>query len=365
MTVSVSDGTATGSDTLLVTVSADNVAPIAGSITPNPSTSVNVGTTLSISVPFTDANQADTHTATVVWGDGTQSEMTVSEVSGTAVASHVYSVKGRYTVSVTLMDQGGLSDTATLGIQVKPATAVNQAPVAVLSGPYAAMVNTDLTVDGSTSNDPNNDRPLTFEWDTDYDSTTFSPDFFGEELSMVTVNYDTPGTYTVAMRVTDPLGMSSSIVTTTVTVSVDPPNVAPMIGPFLGPFVRTQEGMAVTISIPYTDANPDDIHTATIDWGDGTLTEAATILDGMVSGTHTYSTKGKYMVTVLVSDGDLSGSATGKVQVVPAPQNAPTTLETQQSESAPVESQLVPEEPEPAIEPEIPGVIDTEESDLE
>jgi hypothetical protein len=50
--------------------------------------------------------------------------------------------------------------------------------------------------------------------------------------------------------------------------------------------------------------------TATIDWGDSTGTSNGTISGNVVSGTHTYATKGTYFGTVTVSGPNCSGGAT-------------------------------------------------------
>ncbi|MCA9035339.1 MAG: hypothetical protein KDA91_09420, partial [Planctomycetaceae bacterium] len=60
----------------------------------------------------------------------------------------------------------------------------------------------------------------------------------------------------------------------------------------------------VSLSATFTDPDEGDIHTAVIDWGDGTMT--AGIVDslaGTISGTHNYSTGGLFDVSVTVLDG--------------------------------------------------------------
>ena len=51
----------------------------------------------------------DTHTATVRWGDGSQSAATVAETggAGTASASHSYGSEGDYDVEVCVTDDDG------------------------------------------------------------------------------------------------------------------------------------------------------------------------------------------------------------------------------------------------------------------
>ena len=74
------------------------------------------------------------------------------------------------------------------------------------------------------------------------------------------------------------------------------------------------------ISASFTDDNPGDIHSATIDWDDGT-SSAGTVSEsygaGSVTGSHVYGSAGVYTVLVTVNDGDLSGSR-GSALSIPA-----------------------------------------------
>ncbi len=81
-------------------------------VTPNP---VAVNMTTSASVPFTDPDALDTHTAVWDWGDGSHFRWDVTEAngSGTITGDHAYAATGFYTVSVTVTDNFNNSDTAT------------------------------------------------------------------------------------------------------------------------------------------------------------------------------------------------------------------------------------------------------------
>jgi hypothetical protein len=89
--------------------SAVNADPVVQ--TPNDDQS-NCG--VSISASFTDAGTADTHTATIDWGDGNTTNGTVTESngSGTVTGSHTYAGPGNYTVKVTVTDDDNGSDTS-------------------------------------------------------------------------------------------------------------------------------------------------------------------------------------------------------------------------------------------------------------
>lgn len=93
-----------------------NTAPDITTIAAFPTT-LATGETFSITASFTDQNITDTHTATIDWGDGTTSpaQITESNGAGTALADHVYTAAGIYTVSITLSDDKGATATASYG----------------------------------------------------------------------------------------------------------------------------------------------------------------------------------------------------------------------------------------------------------
>jgi len=71
-----------------------------------------VTTPVAVSSTFTDVDAGDTHTAVWDWGDGSTSAGVVNETNGAVTGSHSYSEAGVYTVSLTVTDNGGASDTA-------------------------------------------------------------------------------------------------------------------------------------------------------------------------------------------------------------------------------------------------------------
>ena len=108
VTVVVSDGTSTASDSKTVTVS--NVAPVIAG-TAGPTTSLPLGAAATVSVSFSDAGAADTHSATFTWGDSSTS--TASCAAGVCNATHTYAAAGIYTVGVLLADDDGGTDAST------------------------------------------------------------------------------------------------------------------------------------------------------------------------------------------------------------------------------------------------------------
>ncbi len=104
-----------------------NVAP---TLQPVAAQSVDEGSLFTLPVvTFTDPGTLDTHTATINWGDGSSQSLVVSEspfgppgstsgLTGTLAGSHTFGEPGTYTVTITVIDNGGLSDTESFTLVV-------------------------------------------------------------------------------------------------------------------------------------------------------------------------------------------------------------------------------------------------------
>jgi hypothetical protein len=113
---------------------------------------------------------------------------------------------------------------------------------------------------------------------------------------------DGPDLRTVALRVSDPDGASDEGTTT-----VEVFNVAPSVDGITAPTDPQAVGTLVALAASFSDDGIPDTHTATIDWGDGTVAPATVTgggPSGQVSGNHTYTMAGIYTVRVTVTDDD-------------------------------------------------------------
>ena len=118
--VNITLSNATGKVTATTSAVVKDVAPVANPIT-GPTAGVR-GQTLSFADAFTDAGVLDTHTASINWGDGSQSAglVTESHGSGTVMASHVFTASGTYRVALTITDKDGMSTTVVQNVAVVP-----------------------------------------------------------------------------------------------------------------------------------------------------------------------------------------------------------------------------------------------------
>lgn len=79
----------------------------------------------------------------------------------------------------------------------------------------------------------------------------------------------------------------------------------PLLGPVtLDEFIRPN--VATTLIQSFSDRNTRDTHTATVDWGDGSGPQHATVREnkgrGQLSATHTYSSSGNFTIVIRVTD---------------------------------------------------------------
>ena len=217
-------------------------------------------------------------------------------------------------------DVGGSPDgTVTFSVTV---TNVNEAPVAVMDGPYVIAEGQDLTINANGSSDPDGDL-LTYQWDLDGDNAF--DDAFGinpirtwAQLITDAPGVNDDGIRNVRLRVTDAEGLST-IVTTTLTVTNTPPVIT------VSGAASVNSGATYILNLSTTDPGQDVITSWTINWGDGTPSE--TVAGNLSSVSHVYATPGgTRSITVSGTDEDGTHSMTGGPFVVAVNNSAPNNL---------------------------------------
>jgi len=257
----------------------------------------SVGTTADIAPavvnqpPVADANGPYSGTAGVaILFDGTAS----SDADGTIVSyswafgdgttgtgassSHIYGADGNYTVTLTVTDDQGATDSTTTTASIG---AVNQPPVSNPNGPYSGTVDVPVMFDGTASNDPDGSI-VSYNWN-------FGDGNTGSTASPSHV-YTVDGTFNISLIVTDDAGATD---TASTTASIGLGNMPPVADPS-GPYNGT---VGVPVMFDGTGSTDPDgtIVSYSWDFGDGSVGTGPT-------PNHTYVTQGTYNVTLQVAD---------------------------------------------------------------
>lgn len=176
----------------------------------------------------------------------------------------------------------------------------NRVPTANAGGPYNVLEGGTVQLSSATSSD--SDGTITgYQWDLDYNGTTFTVDSTLASPTFSAASLDGPTTRSVALKVIDNSGATSSVSATTVNITNDPPRAG-----ISGPSTVTA-GEATTYFLTGTDASAADrdaILVYSIDWnGDGTTDETVSGV-GEQRAIHTFTTPGSYNINVRATDKD-------------------------------------------------------------
>ena len=233
------------------------------------------------------------------------------ETAASVGATHTYAATGPFTVTLTVSDGRGGSNTATRAITINAPDPTNQAPTARITAPASADEDALVAMNGLGSTDPDNDG-LSYVWD------------FGDTTSgtgaSVTKTYANPGLFTISLTVSDGKG-GTHTATQAITIN---PVVTQNANP-TAVIAASDTGVVNQVVLFNAGASSDP---------DGDpLTYAWTFGDA-ASGTgkdtsHAYAAEGTFTVTLTVSDGrGGTGTATKEVKVNAASQQnqAPTAV---------------------------------------
>ena len=290
-----------GCNTNSTTVNILNMAPMVAA--DNTSVTVEAGQMANNTGTYSDV-AADTVTISASVGTVTQSGTN----SGTWSWSFLTSGAGdSQTVTITATDDDGDSSTTTFDLTVN----------SVNTPPSVEVVNSSVTVDeGQTANNTGT-----------YSDGDAGNVIITASVGTVSKTGTNSGTWswsldtidgpdqsqTVTVTATDP-GSASSSTTFLLTVN----NVAPVVGSITAPIDPVPVNAAINASASFTDVGTADTHTAQWNWGD-TTSSAGTVTEtegsGSVSGSHTYSAPGIYVLRLTVTDDD-GGSETAEFRYV-------------------------------------------------
>src|SRR6267378_1207092 len=260
--------------------------PTASSPPPNqPPTAAFTSSCTGLACSFTStSSDPDGSIASYSWTFGDGATATLQNPSNT------YATGGTYTVTLTVTDNLGATNSASKSVTVGP---VNQPPVAAFtqncSGLACSFTSTSSDPDGSIAS---------YSW-------TFG-DGATATLQNPSNTYATGGTYTVTLTVTDNLGATNSA---SKSVTVGPVNQPPVAA-----FTQNCSGLAC--SFTSTSSDPDG-SIASYSW---TFGDGATAT--LQNPSNTYATGGTYTVTLTVTD-NLGATNSASKSVTVGPVNQP------------------------------------------
>ena len=266
-------------------VSVTNSPPVADSV--NPTGGLEGGASQVVAT-FADSGGADTHSYTVDWGDGaTDGGVAIGPIS----SAHVFSNDGTYSARVCITDDdGGTGCTAAMVTVANAAPTIDAGPD--LSGLEGTTIALDAKIEDSGVADT---HTVTVDWG-DGTSEAAEVDQAGR-TAVASHTYSTSGSYTATVCAQDDAGADGCD-----SVSVEVTNAAPIVSVTLDA-EHVGEGQAVTVSGTFEDPGSNESHTASVDWGDGTISDAS-LYQGRLTAVHAYGDNGIYAVRVCVADSD-------------------------------------------------------------
>jgi hypothetical protein len=301
----------------------DNLPSVAPAVTAPPSFDGVEGGTYTQDISFNDPDLGQTYTASVNWGDTTNT--TYNNVSSPFTISHLYrdsSGPGGFKLIVTVFDSGlaSGSNSATLNI-------ANIAPTATFPGalnvPEGSSRNIGFTnVTDPSINDTNSGFKFSFDWNNDgvYDLVDSGS---ASQAIPDTLLADGPRTGIIKGKVADKDGGFTEY-----TATLNVTNVTPSVEAI------PDQSLAAPGSFDYaggvfSDPGLLDAWVGQVDWnyhaGDTATAPFAVSSDGTFSLHHNFGTPGAYVVRVGVADKDGAvGYTTFNVTVAGPDTVAPT-----------------------------------------
>lgn len=214
---------------------------------------------------------------------------------------HTFTEAGTYAVKLTVVDEEGMEDTATLSIKVEGAEAENEAPVAKTSAtPTSGVAPLQVAFTGTNSTD---DKDIVkYSWNFKDGASSSSPN--------PSHTFDEAGTYQVKLTVEDDEGLTD---TSTVTINVATENEAPVAKANANPKSGTAP---LTVSFNAGSSTDDNgIQSYSWDFKDGDSSSQK-------NPQHTFTEAGTYVVQLTIEDEEgLENTDTVTITVDAAPNN--------------------------------------------
>ncbi|MFO0943019.1 MAG: MBG domain-containing protein [Pirellulales bacterium] len=276
---------------------------------------------------FSDSGTNDSHTVTIVWGDGTAPTiMSLPVGSRTFASTHIYpdddipnTSRDLYRVLVTVADNLGGFSTTPDGLYV--VEVINSAPsTPVLTTPSSLIENQLFALSGSfTDLGLEDTHRVLIDWGDGLPKETVTAsqlisDPVTRRFDILHRYLDNPAapetSYTIRVEVSDD---DDPLNPTVATRSIVVANEQPLIANIVQSRTSMDEGDQISLDIEINDDGTLDSHQLVIDWGDGSETKTISLAPNVltVSGvSHTYrndpAVGSLYPIVVKVRDKDMA-----------------------------------------------------------
>ncbi len=234
----------------------------------------------SLTVQFDGSNSRDPDGTIVAYewdfGDGSPSQ-------GEQKPTHTYVKSGLYQVTLTVIDDSGLSSgRATDTIEIL----INNPPVAIIQAPVISCPDEAIKFSAEGSIDPDGEI-TTYSWD-------FGDGSSGASTSVAGHTYQSPGQYTITLTVTDNSGSGCNTTTETQIILMNSVPIAAITG---SDTVTCVNAANCAITLDASGSYDPDNHNLRYYWdfGDGSKAHGTYVQ-------HEYTTPGTYTVTLTVKD---------------------------------------------------------------
>ena len=329
--ISASDSLASSSMSLSVSITnvvedgeSNNRAPTASiSVSPDPD-STTLTTATEITLNGSDSSDPDGDTLDYTWSQASNQSIDLSSTSA-ASTSFTAANPGTYTFTLTV-DDGSLTDSAEITLEIIQADSTNRAPTASISvspDPDSTTLTTatEITLDGSNSSDPDEDT-LTYEWS---QPSGQSIDLSSTNTASTTFTAANPGTYTLTLTVDDGSLTDSAEVTLEI-IQADSTNRAPTASIIVSPDPdSTTLTTATEITLDGSNSSDLDEDTLTYEWSQPSSQSIDLSATNATTTSFTAAAPGTYTFTLTVNDDEFDHSTEVTLEIEQA-NRAPTAI---------------------------------------
>ena len=313
-TLTVNDGTAPASDTMLVTITdSANTAP---TVNAGPDQTTAEGSTVSLDGTASDTDPEDT--LTYAWSHNSTSTITLGNSAALDTSFTAPNVGSETIIEFTLtVDDGTAPASDTMLVTITDSA--NTAPTVNAGQDQEAAEGSTVSLDG-TASDTDPEDTLTYSWSHNSTSTITLGNSAALDTSFTAPNVGSETIIEFTLTVDDGTAPASDTMLVTIT---DSANTAPTVN--AGPDQTTAEGSTVSLDGTASDTDPED--TLTYAWSHNSTLTISFADRTDLDTTFTAPNVGSETIiefTLTVNDGTAPASDTMLVTITDSANTAPT-----------------------------------------